>query len=480
MLKTYKLLAIFALLFVGYNGFSQGHKIQVQLDGLSDTTIMLGYHLGEQKYVIDSAELDSKGHAIFQGDEKLDKGIYLIVLPVENSQYFEILIDDDQEFKVSTSMENYLEFMKVKGSKANSDFIKYQRKISSVGREMQETRALIDSLPEGSDSVEIYRASLKEQGKQHKVIMDEFIETHPDAMFTKVLMMMKDVEIPELSKMDEATMTDSAKQIYKYHYAREHYFDNFDFSESGIVKTPIFIPKIDNYMKQMILPFADSIIPEVNKIITRSLDNEYIYRHVLSHFVMKYQTEQMMGKDKVFVNIAETWYLSGEAQWADTAYLDKLAEHVDKIKPTLMGNIAPDIDKVPTSHDEFTSLYSIDAEYTILAFWETDCGHCKKIIPKLHKLYVDSLQNDGVEVFAMYTQRDKEEWIEFINEKEIDSWINAYDPIGFTNFKIKYNIVSTPFIYILDKDKKIIGKHASVESIPSIIKFDRKRKQDVN
>ena len=70
----------------------------------------------------------------------------------------------------------------------------------------------------------------------------------------------------------------------------------------------------------------------------------------------------------------------------------------------------------------------------------------------------------------MYTQvKEYDEWIQFIEENAIDDWINAYDPYGWSKFRDKYDIYSTPTIYILDKDKKIIAKRLDVEKIQEFI-----------
>ena len=86
----------------------------------------------------------------------------------------------------------------------------------------------------------------------------------------------------------------------------------------------------------------------------------------------------------------------------------------------------------------------------------------------------------GVKVFAIYTQYDKEEWIKFIDEKEIKEpgWINVWDgPYPHSRFRDYYDIYSTPVIYVLDKNKKIVGKRLNVENIKDLIMFEKKREE---
>jgi thiol-disulfide isomerase/thioredoxin len=335
----------------------------------------------------------------------------------------------------------------------------------------------IKLLPEDNDSIDIFKTELTNLSEERKDYMAQLVAENKDNLFGKIINAIIEPEIPEPPKDEEGNIMDSS---FQYRYYREHYFDHIDFSESGLLRTPILKARVNNYFKQMLPPIADTVIPEANMLITKSKANDEMFRFMVSHMLNYFETSKIMGMDKAFAALAEQWYLSGEAYWADSTLLSKIAERVHKITPNLIGNVAPDIPKVPTWEGEFASLHAIDADYTILVFYEPNCGHCKKIVPKLHKIYKDTLKAENVEVFAVYTQIDREEWDEFITDKEIDLWINVYDPYGFSNFRNNYDIYSTPVIYILDKEKRIIAKRIDVDQITSFLEFDRKRRAKEN
>jgi thiol-disulfide isomerase/thioredoxin len=118
------------------------------------------------------------------------------------------------------------------------------------------------------------------------------------------------------------------------------------------------------------------------------------------------------------------------------------------------------------------SLYDIKKDFVVLYFWEPNCGHCQEATPKL-KAWYDKAKNEGVEVFAVCTQPDKAKWEKYIQDNKLD-WINGWDPQRSTNYDYYYNVTSTPGIYILDKNKKIIAKKLPVEAIGSFIQNYRK------
>ena len=177
-----------------------------------------------------------------------------------------------------------------------------------------------------------------------------------------------------------------------------------------------------------------------------------------------------MGMDKVFVEIANKYYLTGKATWADSALLAKVSERATKMAPNLVGNHAPDLQRLESWDHQYYTLYDLKHDYIVLIFWEPHCGHCKKEVPKLHNVYT-KLKAKGVdvEVMAVYTQVEREPWEKFIKEKEIDDWLNVYDKYQFTNFRNLYDIYATPTIYVLDKDKKIIAKRLGAEQVEKFL-----------
>jgi len=110
------------------------------------------------------------------------------------------------------------------------------------------------------------------------------------------------------------------------------------------------------------------------------------------------------------------------------------------------------------------SLNDVQAKYTILYFWDSDCGTCRKETPKLYDYYL-KVKKKGVEVFAVSIELLRENWESFIDEHHMTEWINCIDDKEETNFRYVYNIKGTPLIFLLDKDKKIVAKRLSVEQL---------------
>ena len=73
-----------------------------------------------------------------------------------------------------------------------------------------------------------------------------------------------------------------------------------------------------------------------------------------------------------------------------------------------------------------------------------------------------------MEVLAICTTTNTQRWHEFIIDNDLD-WLNLADLTGQSYFKFYYDVRSTPTVYILDKDKKILLKKVATEDVPDII-----------
>lgn len=468
MKTSIKLFILVLVLFLANNqAFADGYKIKVKINGLKDTTVYLGYHFGEKNFVLDTIKIDKKGEGIFKGEKKLERGIYLIILP--GKSFFEIIIDKDQNFYVETDTsskaENFVKNLKIKGSKENEEFNDYQKFMIIESKKVSAFRKKIQSNKDNQDSVKIYKQKIKDADEEVKIKWAEIVKNNPDALLSKVINSLNDVVVPDAPLDENGNKIDS---LFEYHYYKNHFFDNIDFSDSGLLRSPIFFYKLNQFFKKVIFQMPDTVIVEAEKVIEKSKAHDEVFQYVLQ-FIFNYaNSSNIMGMDKAFVFLAEEYYLSGQATWVDSSFVEKIRHRVNELTPNLIGNVAPEL-KMMTYDEKYVSLHQVKAEYTILMFWDTDCGHCKKDLPKLHELY-QKYWEKGVDVFCVYTQVDFKKWKQYLEDKGLTDWINVYDPYNFSDFRNKYNVVSTPLIYVLDKDKKIIAKRIDIETVEKMLK----------
>jgi thiol-disulfide isomerase/thioredoxin len=127
----------------------------------------------------------------------------------------------------------------------------------------------------------------------------------------------------------------------------------------------------------------------------------------------------------------------------------------------------------------FFNLSGEKGEYTILYFWEADCGHCKKTIPLLHSFF-NKMKDKGVKVIAVNMLggiEGKVAWVDFVNEHKLYGWINAWNPYDFSS-RDAYDVSSSNTLFLLDENMKILAKKITPEQAEAIIENEMKKKSN--
>jgi thiol-disulfide isomerase/thioredoxin len=447
----------------------KGYEISFTLSGLTDSTIYLAYHLGDKQYLRDSVKIDRSGNGRFSGSESLPEGIYMIVLP--GRKYFEILISEDQFFSLTCSYSDYFKTMKFSGSEENSAFVDYQRKWVRMQDESVEINNRLQNNKANNDSVRIISEVRKNQEEKMKTYLNEVINNNKGSLLALLVKAILPIEVPPVILPPNTVNPDSVRWFRSYLYNKDHFFDNIDFSDERLLRTPILLSKLDVFFTNVVIQLADSINKEIDRIIKKCSGNYKVFQFVSVYLFNHFRESEVMGHDAVMVKIADDIYLSGKADWTTKEWRDNLRQEVDRIRPNLIGVKGHDL-VMDSYTGVFVSLYDINKDFTVLYFWEPDCGHCKESTPKL-KAFYEKAKNESIEVFAVCTQPDKAKWEKFIRDNSL-TWINGWDPKRITNFDYYYNVQSTPTVYVLDKNKVIIAKKLPVESIGPFIENWRK------
>ncbi len=466
-----KIIAILAFSFVLFqsNIYAGGYKIKIVVHGIKDTIAYFGYYYADKQFAKDTLHFNSKGEAVAQGKEKLDEGIYLVIFPSMENKYFEVLINDDQNFSLETDTADFLRHMKVKGNDEVKAFYEYQVKMLDFYDKVSKLNKEYRKEKDPAKKKEI-KKQIDEVNKEVKEYWKEVIKKHPGTLLAKIVNALIEPEIPDFKIPDTVANKDSLLQVKKYYYIKEHYFDNFDLSDPRLLLSPLYYRRVNNYFTRLLVQNPDTIIKEGHKLIEKASGSKKTYQYMVAYMLGYYEKTKIMGMDKVFLDIAKNYYLAGKADWVDSTFLSKLEERVRKIEPNIIGTKAHDLRPMELPNGAFTSLYKVDADYTILVFWDPGCGHCKKAMPKIKKIH-DKFKNKGVEVFSVCTVTDTAEWKKFIDEKQLYDFINVIDRYNLSKFRDYYDIYSTPVIYLLDKDKKIIAKRIDPEQLDELLEY---------
>ncbi|MCW3072059.1 MAG: hypothetical protein JWO44_1949 [Bacteroidetes bacterium] len=454
---------------------TKGYDLKFTVKGLKEGSncILAHYHYNFQLKK-DSVKSNAKGEFEFKGEEKYPEGMYLIIFPdaSPNKKYFDFVMDDVQNFTLETDTTDYIKGMKVKGSEENRIFFDYQHFISKEQKLIEPLREQFKKIKNNKDSSKLLQDKMSAIDKEVKAYKAELLQTNSKLFISKLLKATDEPEIPEAP-----VQADGKKDtLFAYHYYKTHFWDNFDFSDERMLRTPIFHPKIKQYLDKLTPQIPDSINIGVDYLIERGKANPEVFKYLVNLLVYDYESSKRMGFDAVFVHIVDKYYMTNQVNWLDSTRMYKVKERAFILKPLLLGKKAQNI-SMQDSTGKTVSLWDVKAKYTIVVFWDYSCGHCKKDIPALNELYKSKLKKMGVEVFAVETDDGLKEWKKFIKEHDLN-WVNVIEQDDYKRAVTKklWDIYKTPIMYLLDENKVIKAKHLDNEQLENFIEMLEKEK----
>ncbi len=471
-----KYYAAILLLALGISATAQdGYEIKLTFKPFKNQYVYLGHYYGKQLPIIDSVKLNEKSEGVFKGSKKLGGGIYLIGYP-DRSRHFEILVDKNQKFSVvaDTAQMTKLSFQ---NSPENTAFVAYQDFMMQHGRQMDALARQRQANKQ--DSVKLTREmeALNAKIKSYRI---DLITKEPDGILATLLKAMREPEVPQ-------NHPDAQKDsLFAYKYYKAHFWDDVNFYDERLARTPFFEPKLERYFDQLVYPSADSVNKEIDWMLGYASINAEMQKFLLLHFVNRYLNQKYMWEDAVFVNLFEKYFANKSYPWLTEQGKKIITDRAYSLMANIMGNPASDIE-LPNPAGKKTSLYEVAAPYVLVAIWDPTCSHCKEVLPKLDSMYKAKWKGMGLKVFAMAkeTEGTKDAWLSFIKDHKLSEWTHVYyskeadkarTGSGVPSYSQLYDVQSFPTLYLLDKDKRIIAKKVSENQVDEILQYQQKAK----
>jgi len=447
---------------------------QFKVANLKDSVVYLANYYGEKLYYADTAKADKNGAFGFSRIKPEKEGKFAVVLP--GPKYFEIVIAEGENIKIETDTTDLVGKLKVLESENNKLMYSYMTFLTAKRVE----RDTLTKQLEANDGNAAVTAPLK---TRYNALNDEvlahqrkLVEENPNLFAAREIKMSLEVE-PPVELQDDRNAA--------YFYYKSHYFDNFDLQDDRIINTPLYHARLVNYLNKTLIQDPDTISAALDKLINKIKPGSEVYKYTVHYATYNAETSKIMGMDKVFVHMVDTYYKPGLAFWLDDEKLKTIQEKAGAKRNTLIGKVAPELILADSSEKWISTHRDIKNKYTVLFFYDPDCGHCKKETPKLVEFYND--YKGDVAVYAISSDND-DKWRAFIRKNEMNFYnvsipAKAYADSeyatklilsGKTTYEsLKYNdtfdIFSTPKVFILDEKKVIRAKDIGVEQIAAII-----------
>jgi thiol-disulfide isomerase/thioredoxin len=464
-----KILYLTCCLFSIQYAFSQGYKVTLQTSSYDSGMAYLTYHMGKNLNIADSGIVNSKGVVVFKGEKSLPGGIYALVFPGKR-QSLDFFIDKEQSDIRIKADTNDLMNAKVTGSPENDLFQQYQKFIAEKGALLQQEKTAYSLSVNKKDSA-LHEARYTKLNQELNDYRNGIIEKQPESMMAVCLQAMKDPEIPI---KDPKNRADSLYNYYKY---KSKFWEGVTFMDDRIIRTPFFQSKIERYYRDLIPQDPDSIIADLDYKLLLARSSDEMYKFLLNWSTDEYINPKIMGLDKVFVHLFNKYHSKGLTPWLNEKQMETISRRAYMQMANLIGEQAANLNMLDLDGKP-VNLYDTKGQFTVVIFWDPTCGHCKQEIPRIDSIYRASWKARNVRIFAVLTEDKLAEWKQYIREHDLTDWAHVYETKEMADaivaaqkpgFRQLYDVISTPTIFLLDAEKRIIGKKLTWSQVDDLM-----------
>ncbi|MBX9449900.1 MAG: DUF4369 domain-containing protein [Taibaiella sp.] len=474
MMKNF-LLFLFFISQVLLANAQKGYDVKVSFkQPVEDTTLMMGRYYCKLSNTIafDTAVREKDGSFHFKGNEEFTGGIYWIIFS-NKSKKVDFLMDNGYKMEITIDTVNLLKGTVFKGSKDNElmqqyhiEDIAFREKADEAGEQLKKAKTKADST-RIYEEINNYRAKLVEKYKKKA-------DEQKGSMFSLIMNALWKPTPPEGPHYKEDGKT--IDSFFNYRYNKAHYWDNFEVWDNRLAFTPLYDEKLKDYFDNYVYPVPDSVQYEADVLLALSKPAPDMFKYTLHWLAYYTRTKKVMGMDESFVYLVDNYYAKGDAFWiTDSATLEKnYLEPAEELSYTKLGKVGQDL----ALHDAYTqmprNLHSVQADYIILVFWEPACHHCQEEIPAIDSVYKAlHLDQKNVVIYSVPQDKSLESIHKMIDQLKVKNpaWLHNINLTGVRANKL-YAFNKNPAVFILDKDKKIIGKQINHEAIGKIIDRD--------
>lgn len=228
--------------------------------------------------------------------------------------------------------------------------------------------------------------------------------------------------------------------VGRFQAQNAQFWDGIEAFDGPTDNNPLLSAQIDFYFDVLVSPLPDSITLEISRLVKRTENNTDLRDFFLWKLLDKYQCPEYMTQDQVFVWLYDQYFSKMEIKDLNPANLTLIREKAERLRRLALYQPAPNF-----KFSESVDLQSIESKYTVLFFYDHDCNLCQQELRDL-----DSVFMAHPEITTLAIDMNT-------NDASLDVLYDLYD------------IETTPLIYVLDRDKRIIAKKIRAKQIPLIL-----------
>ena len=254
-------------------------------------------------------------------------------------------------------------------------------------------------------------------------------------------------------------------------FIMEHYFDNFPWNDPRVFNSPIAEDKLSYYCRELVYQWDR---PELDTFVVKAL--EKAQANPESHLLFFDRLERDLG-----------FYMSDYK--VEHTYI-KMLQHILRTRPDLeqvrktyyeheLKTINKNVDgtqaanfRYLTPQGDTTTLYETQSEYMLLFLHNPSCSTCREVRRRMKQFAVldAAIASGRFKVLTMYLENDRALWKHYLQSEAAANYLHGWNFDQSIEKEDLYETRTIPYMFLLDKDKRVIRKNILVNEIEVYIR----------
>lgn len=402
-------------------------------------------------------------NVVFKQKASINPGIYW--LTADTTHIAEIIISPEKKQKLSIHL-NHSE-VTFDNNAENTLYQQYMvqmrefnKQHAALNKEYEEARqlpaymlrTLADSLTARAQRIQHARSAYEQK----------IIQENPKTLLASIVA--ANISMPEIP----LNYYNNPSKIQEF--VMQHFFDNFPWNDPRIFNTPIAEDKFKEYVD-----FVYQVDrPDLDTFVVKALKESSI--NETSHRLFFERLDKDLGYYMSNYKVEHT-YIKMLQYILATPNLEKVRRtfyeyELSTINKNLNGSIATDFRFINEKGDT-SNLHSVQSEYILLFLHNPNCHTCREVRNRIanYEHLNQAIASGRLNVLTVYMEKDAKVWKHYLETEANPSYMHAWNFDTSIEDNALYETRTIPYMFLLDKDKRVIKKNILINEIEDYIQY---------
>lgn len=404
-----------------------------------------------------------QAEVLFKSKTSLAPGMYWIY--TDTTRVAALVISNEKKQKLSADISN--DSISFTNSPESSSYLaytlqkeKFAKEFQALDIEYQNAQKLPSFMIQSAIDSLIVRA--RNLQKQDDDFTKEFKVTNKGTLTANLIRAGQPVPTPPQSiygnpqKMQE--------------FIIRHYFDDFPWDDPRVFNSSSTESKIQSYCE--FIYQVDRM--DLDTFVIQTIQASSINETSLLTFFEKLDLK--IGRYKSNYKVEHTYIkmLQYILTYPNVPKVRRLfyERELEIINKNLDGDLAPNFNLILSTGDT-TTLYDIQSDYTLLFLHNPTCTTCREVRRRIasYDLLNQAIANGRLKVLTVYMEKDANVWKNYLKSEASPNYIHGWNYDTVIEDKELYETRTIPYMFLLDKDKRIIRKNILYNEIETYIQL---------